>query len=277
MNWLIPANIKQYDFISAFDELKILDWTKRVNYNVGDIVYIYGSKPFQKIVYKTEVIGININYDETINDTKYWRIYDQKNKPSDNLYVRLKVLTKYNDDRFTLDILKLSGLKSAPQGPIKLKKELLLFVESMDLTYILSNGENGNEILSGTEKEILIKSRIGQGSFREQLITKESKCKICGVSNVNLLIASHIKPWALCNDFEKLDINNGLLLCPNHDALFDKGFISFSEKGRIIIAEEICNYERKLFNISDNITITLNKKESNYMSFHRENLFKRKY
>lgn len=50
----------------------------------------------------------------------------------------------------------------------------------------------------------------------------------CGVSDEHFLIDSHIKPWSQSNNQEWLDVNNGLLLCPNHDALFDKGIIYIS-------------------------------------------------
>ncbi len=71
MNWLIPANINKYNFVDAFKELSTLDWTKKASYNIGDIVYIYGSKPYQKIMYKTEVIKIDVKQEDTIDDLKY--------------------------------------------------------------------------------------------------------------------------------------------------------------------------------------------------------------
>ena len=52
-----------------------------------------------------------------------------------------------------------------------------------------------------------------------------------------LLVASHIKPWSISDANEKLDIHNGLLMCPNHDKLFDRGYISFDDTGRILISE----------------------------------------
>ena len=51
-----------------------------------------------------------------------------------------------------------------------------------------------------------------------------SKCCLCGVDDDALLVASHIKPWAKSDEHEKLDLDNGLLLCPNHDKLFDLAF-----------------------------------------------------
>ncbi|MDQ7864888.1 HNH endonuclease signature motif containing protein [Peribacillus frigoritolerans] len=90
-----------------------------------------------------------------------------------------------------------------------------------------------------TEKESIIKARIGQSSFKSALLYEEKKCKLCGVTDSRFLIASHIKPWSQSNNYERLDKNNGLLLCPNHDALFDKGYISFKEDGSIFDIYEL--------------------------------------
>ncbi|WP_232240190.1 HNH endonuclease [Bacillus tropicus] len=102
-----------------------------------------------------------------------------------------------------------------------------------------------SNVLDQTEKEQVIKSRIGQSIFKKNLLKNEEKCKLCGVSDKHFLIASHIKPWSQSNHRERLDINNGLLLCPNHDALFDKGYISFGDDGRILISnslDEVLNF-----------------------------------
>lgn len=80
-----------------------------------------------------------------------------------------------------------------------------------------------------TTKEQIIESRIGQGEFRKKLINKwNKKCSISNCELLEILIASHIKPWKFSNNLERLDENNGLLLSPTYDKLFDKGFISFN-------------------------------------------------
>lgn len=93
-----------------------------------------------------------------------------------------------------------------------------------------------NEI-TVTEKEWIIKSRIGQSLFKKVLLLVEKKCRLCGVSYEQFLVASHIKPLSQSNHQEQLDVNNGLLLCPNHDALFDKGYIRFDDDGTILISD----------------------------------------
>ena len=80
--------------------------------------------------------------------------------------------------------------------------------------------------LKETEKDAIIKARIGQSDIRNNLIYKECKCKICGIDNKRYLIASHIKPWRESNNLERIDINNVFLLFPNHDALLIKDILA---------------------------------------------------
>lgn len=91
-----------------------------------------------------------------------------------------------------------------------------------------------------TERSGLVTSRVGQGAYRKRLLHRwEYKCAVTGFDQLQVLIASHILPWSKSNDFERLDIHNGLLLSPVYDALFDKGFISFNDDGEIILSDKI--------------------------------------
>ena len=88
------------------------------------------------------------------------------------------------------------------------------------------------------------------------------------------MVASHIKPWSKANDYEKQDENNGLLLCVNHDALFDKGYITFDENNKLCISDNINKFNYDKLNIDTNTTINLNKNQIKYMKYHREKIFK---
>ena len=74
------------------------------------------------------------------------------------------------------------------------------------------------------------------------------------------LIASHIKPWVVSDPAEKLDIENGFLMCLNHDKLFDQGWITFSDDGEIIISEDLSQTDRTFMNIREDINIKLTEK-----------------
>ncbi|WP_406790043.1 HNH endonuclease [Bacillus cereus] len=126
--------------------------------------------------------------------------------------------------------------------------------------------------ITETEKEQVIKSRIGQSTFKKSLLAIQQQCRLCGVSDERFLVASHIKPWIQSNHKERLDVNNGLLLCPNHDALFDKGYISFNEDGTILVSESLAGETKVFLNINGTMRVTLNEGQQKYMKWHRENM-----
>jgi hypothetical protein len=126
-----------------------------------------------------------------------------------------------------------------------------------------------------TQRKALINARSGQGRYRSELIKREKRCRITGIADKSFLVASHIKPWALSNDKEKLDSNNGLLLTPNLDRAFDRGLISFSSTGEILISKRLSVSVSKVLGINSTTYIgALNFAQQKYLKFHRENIFK---
>ena len=94
--------------------------------------------------------------------------------------------------------------------------------------------------LDETERQAVIRARRGQGRFRSNVEAIERACRLTGITNPALLIASHIKPWRVCKTAkERLDGMNGLLLTPDADLLFDRGFISFQENGEVLVSERV--------------------------------------
>ena len=134
--------------------------------------------------------------------------------------------------------------------------------------------ENAN--LRSTEKEMLIKARTGQGVFRERLIEKYHKCIITGISDTRLLIASHIHPWRSANNEDRLSSENGLLLSPLYDKLFDIGLISFSKEMRIIISNGMRTEDVDRIRINTNqIYIHSPSQElKRHMEYHRDTIFR---
>jgi putative restriction endonuclease len=127
--------------------------------------------------------------------------------------------------------------------------------------------------LVGEEREAVIKIRTNQGIFRKQLLNMECKCKLCGMSNEKLLIASHIKSWVESNETEKLHKYNGFLFCPHHDKLFDKFLISFTDNGEIIISDKLSFEDKILLNIGENMKINLEEDNKIYLQWHRRKFF----
>lgn len=129
--------------------------------------------------------------------------------------------------------------------------------------------------VSKTEKERLSLARIGQGKYRERVIEIEKKCRVTGVSEVGLLIASHIKPWQLCSNEERIDGHNGLLLAPHVDKLFDRGWISFSDCGNILCSHPRINAVMITWGIDPSANVgEFNPNQRRYLQYHRDMLLK---
>ncbi len=132
------------------------------------------------------------------------------------------------------------------------------------------------QILGSKDRDAEIKVRIGQGPFRKLLARYWNKCSVTGCRKINILTASHIKPWKDCDNEEAVDVYNGLLLIPNMDKLFDRGLISFSNKGEIIISPQLTNEDLIILGVQ--VSMKLNKIENNhfkYLDYHRKKIFKK--
>lgn len=125
---------------------------------------------------------------------------------------------------------------------------------------------------TATQKATLVNSRIGQGKFRSDLIQYWQGCALTGYKQMPLLVASHIKPWSASDDIERLDPNNGFLLLANIDKAFDLGYITFTDRGKILISECLDDYG--VLGINENMGIALNKQHQDYLAYHREMTFK---
>ncbi|WP_081057580.1 HNH endonuclease [Burkholderia diffusa] len=133
--------------------------------------------------------------------------------------------------------------------------------------------------LSETEREAAIKARVGQGPFRQGLIERwDGRCAVSDFSMTELLIASHIKPWSLCETpAERLGAANGLLLSPNLDRLFDRGFIGFSpENFKIVLSPQLKDGFARQLNVDRHMAIR--KKSFDdlhpFLAWHLENLLR---
>ena len=127
--------------------------------------------------------------------------------------------------------------------------------------------------LKGIDKEAVVKARVNQGIFKERLLQRYDHCCLCSVSNKDFLIASHIKPWSESDENERLEVDNGFLLCPNHDKAFDKGYITFDDDGIIMISKELDEKDRIFLNIRQDMHIELTSGNKKYLNYHRGNLF----
>ncbi len=130
--------------------------------------------------------------------------------------------------------------------------------------------------LTETEKAFIQNARIGQGQFRKLLLAAfQSTCPLLRISNPELLVASHIKPWTACTNQERLDPNNGILFSPLFDKLFDRGLITFTADGTIEPSPCLSADDRAKCHLSRLPNIGLPPESERYMKYHRRYIYKR--
>jgi hypothetical protein len=129
--------------------------------------------------------------------------------------------------------------------------------------------------LPETEREALIVARRGQGLFKQRVMQVETRCRITGVTNPIHLRASHCKPWRDANNEERLNGENGLLLTPTMDHLFDRGFISFEDSGVLIVSPvaHIPSLNRMGISTDRIVNVgTFTEGQEQFLDYHRESV-----
>ncbi len=214
-------------------------------------------------------------------------VQESTKKYPNGIYFICEIVSKID-----IDSINLKVIKSFKTNPVLLDevgfKELKTFINKKGMNgriYKFTEKDNGKKLykslmlkqeisdillndikdieksrIKKTEKENLIKSRLGQGSFRRDLVKHWNGCSVTGFKQIDILIASHIKPWKDSKNEERLDSFNGLLLLPTIDKLFDKG--------KIIISKKLDNY--KALGIDKKMKIKISSRHKKYLKFHRE-------
>jgi hypothetical protein len=128
-----------------------------------------------------------------------------------------------------------------------------------------------------TERLSILKSRVGQGTFRAGVAAQWGRCAVSGAACVSLLKASHIKPWRVSSNAERLDPFNGLLLAPNLDSAFDAGLVTFDEQGRIALSPSMEGDTAYQLHINARMRLDpkrLTPKHCGYLEYHRQHVFR---
>lgn len=137
-----------------------------------------------------------------------------------------------------------------------------------------TEGPLGPTVDPETETEATRAIRLGQQKFRNDLIDEFERCPISGIDMPELLRASHIKPWSLSSDKERLDSNNGILLAIHIDILFDKGLMTFENDGKAIFSTKLSSTTLKVLGAGDFKPLSkLTPERLRYLEYHRTILF----
>lgn len=246
---------------------------------------------YETFIIGDEKLSLQI-YKDIQNKMKFWNYYSNKNNSEEAKWG--SGLFRYIDDEgiynFLYDLtneyedLIISKYSNNDMSDIEVLKSHLDIIENVfeeykcvfgkydkrkRMTTLLEEAEEDIKV----NREYVIKTRIGQAKFRGRLLEDSSKCKVCGMDMDDLLVASHIKPWSKCLEREHLDKYNGFLLCPIHDSLFDKGYISFDDNGNILISSKIDLQNYDLLSINKDISVILHDYNKIYLDFHRKFIF----
>ncbi|QFG01295.1 HNH endonuclease (plasmid) [Psychrobacillus glaciei] len=247
MEWMISANSKMYNFISAFDELSHVDWRQNANYQVGDIIYIYATKPYKRVMFKTEVKQVNLSPNEVIDDKKYWVNIDEYDKSLEGKYTRLKLLDYVNSEALTLERLREQGLKWAPQGPVKIRGEQLSQYLAINFNDYYSEGFfndiDEDDIYEGHKRTVTVNKYERSSIARKNCVEKYGyNCAVCDMNfedaygdlGKSFIHVHHIVPLEQIGREYKVDYEKDLIpVCPNCHAMLhrkiDANYLSIAE------------------------------------------------
>lgn len=130
--------------------------------------------------------------------------------------------------------------------------------------------------LDATTRETLTAARLGQGLFRRRLVEMWGSCSVTGCNVLEALRASHIKPWRDCDNRERLDHHNGLLLLGTLDCLFDTGLITFEADGVLRPSRQLTKPQQQSVSLHPGMRLRrVDEAHLPYLAWHRGHVFLR--
>lgn len=211
-------------------------------------------------------------------------------RPKDHIaLIRPHLPTKYSPLRDSGDGLQSVYLAEVPVSMAEVLAEIIGIEYSSALKELQRDKDEAEivadqqeEALKGrtdigdTTKDQLVKARRGQGIFRMNVRLHEKGCRVTGVTDLQHLRASHIKPWKDSTDEEKLSGCNGLLLAPHIDHLFDRGLVSFSDSGDLLISPKLDQAVLAKWGMSAVMNVgPFNAHQRVFLEYHRCSVFKK--
>lgn len=122
-----------------------------------------------------------------------------------------------------------------------------------------------------TQRLQLAKARVGQGLFRKRVLLLDPACRVTGVTDQRLLIASHIKPWKDASNAERINGYNGMMLSPHVDALFDEHLISFEDDGKVLVQTSLPRDVLERWSIDPSKRVeAFRTEQSGFLAHHRQ-------
>jgi 5-methylcytosine-specific restriction protein A len=236
MKWMISANGKMYDHAKAFAKWGYIDWRQHAKYSAGDIVYIYCTKPYQKVMYKTKVIKANMPFSECQDDKEFWIDLEEYEKAKTGTYAHLELVEQVDSDKLQLQRLLAYGLKVAPQGPIKVKEQLSEYLDRYFDDYYkkgyFDNEPDEEKCYEGHLREVKVDKYERSSIARQKCIEQYGcKCQICGMDfeaiygpvGKGFIHVHHLVPLYKIGKEYVVDYKKDLIpVCPNCHAMIHR-------------------------------------------------------
>lgn len=241
MQWIIPCDLNYYDAISAFSSLKTIDWRQNNRYTVGDTVFIYASAPYQKIMFKTKVLAVDLMYEDTINDFTFWKVpvdEREKEKRKSRRYVRLQLIKFMECDELGLEPLLKQGLKKAPQGAVKCQNDKLQLGEYIEKCFAQDTLDDKLDVIEednyyeGNSVEVQLNRYERSVEARKKCIEFHGcHCEICGFdfeevygdAGRGFIHVHHIVPISEVKEEYSVNYQKDLIpVCPNCHAIIHR-------------------------------------------------------
>lgn len=264
----IPCFLLKRDLLQYLEETKIEYLKPEQPYIHKDILPTLWENRKRKVEEQPEIINFFVSEQTQLEGP---RIYVNSN---DKAYQLIRELSLPNITY--ISVIKLVDTNGVLKYYFRLFADYFGEIQHPYITEKEQEDINHKEI-GEKERVQLQKARIGQGEYRLKLLEECPFCPITLVSDDRLLIASHIKPWSMSNEFEKTDPKNGFMFTPTIDRLFDRGFLSFTNDKKTILSPFLSNMTYSKLGISDNKTIPhlpINGREE-YLEFHRSKILKK--
>ncbi|EJP93830.1 HNH endonuclease [Bacillus cereus] len=252
MKWIISANPKKYDVVSAFNQYDYIDWSQSANHEIGDVIYIYCSAFIGKIKFKCIVEDVNIPWGKVNGDDGFWIDKEDYQKAKTKKIMRLCLQQQIESDDLAFEKLRENGLLGNIQGPMKLesKVDLLSYIErcfNEDCSKSVYPDEVPEQlsIMEGHRKTVVVNQYERSAVARKKCIEHHGcYCHVChmdfekqyGSLGKGFIHVHHKIPLSeIGNEYEVDYVNDLIPVCPNCHAMLHRK----SMNGSFLTPEEL--------------------------------------
>ena len=260
--WIAPSNDRIFrigDAIAAQDGMA--DW-RTDKFSEGDIVFIYKTKPEQRIRYKMEVVKSKMVFDKAFEQEAFWTNKDQYYSGIISFYARLKLIEEYTDDILSLPHLHEHGYQGTPQSVREIKNsdllDFLLHPHQLvnDDVYDVDYPEDDEKLYEGALMKVNVNKYERNQKARKECVAKKGyQCLVCGRDfeatygeiGKHFIHVHHLTPISTIGQEYELNVDTDLApVCPNcHYMLHRKNPPYTIEELKDILAKQNVSVEAK--------------------------------